>query len=144
MTWFRSRLLLATITALLIASITPVVVLGVVVLRSYQERGQETIRTSTSLLDERSMNDLKTRAVSTANTLTAFLKGRESDLKTLAALPRTQDAYLAFARGESAEIWTIDPYSGQEVRLPLALYREIAFIDASGHETIKLVNECTR
>src|SRR5690242_4171116 len=100
MTWFRSRLLLATIAALLVTAIIPLAALGVVVLGSYQTRGQETIRTGSQLLDERSLNDLKTRAISTADSLEAFLEQRESDLKTLAALPRSEATYLAFGKGQ--------------------------------------------
>ncbi len=143
MTWFRSRLLQLLIVALLITSIPPLVVLGAVVLQSYQERGQQTIQTTSSLLDERSLNGLETRAIDAANSLASFLKERENDLRTLSALPRTQDAYLTFAKANTGDLWTINPDTDQEIHINLPLYREVSFIDPNGLETLKIVNTCT-
>ena len=142
MHWLRSRLLLMIIVILILISIAPLAGLGIVVLDSYRERGYATVDESTRLLDEQTLNNMEARASTVALELASFLRSRDEDLRVLATLPRTEETYLAFARTHTRQIWTPDPDSRLDTRLNLALYRELAFIDTTGQEQVKIENIC--
>lgn len=141
MSWIRSRLLVLTIVTLLLTAVLPLVVLGVYGLSDYQRRGEGDIEVTSRLLNERMLDMLETRASTIAYSLAAFLRARDRNLRELGLLPRTEDAYLNFARSLQSEVWTMNP-DGIEVRLMFPLYREVAFIDTSGQEQIKIENNC--
>lgn len=142
MAWLRSRLLWVTFIVFLAVSVAPLLFLGVVGLNSYRARGEETVELSEELLDEAALNGLELQATETAYALAAFLRSIEDNLRTLATLPRIETAYLSFARASSREVWTVDPDTGEERYVRLATYREVAFIDPSGQEVIKVENVC--
>lgn len=142
MAWLRSRLLWVTFIVFLAVSVAPLLFLGVVGLNSYRERGEKTIELSEELLDESALNDLESQATETAYALAAFLRSIEDNLRTLAALPRIQTAYMSFARASSREVWTVNPDTDEETYVRLATYREVAFVDPNGQELIKVENVC--
>jgi DNA-binding NtrC family response regulator len=70
-----------------------------------------------------------------------FLRERERDLRALAALPRDAEAFQAFSREHTREVWRrtgSDDNPGEE-RVQVPLYREVAFADAGGQERILVV-----
>lgn len=141
MSYLRSRLLLVTVVILVFTAVVPLALLSFFGLRDYQTRGQSDIDVATELLNERSQSILEGRAAGTAYALAAFLRERDSDLQSLAQLPRTAEAYLTFAQSRRSEIWSIAP-GGEEIRLQHPLYRELAFLDSSGQEQIKIETVC--
>lgn len=137
MSWLRSRLLLLTIFGLLMTSIVPLVALGVVGLQRYEKRGDATVEESRALLEESALDNLEAQAADIAYKMGAFLRDRDDDLRTLAALPREPDTYLTFAQAKLREVWI-----EQDTYVSLALYREIAYVDLIGNEVIKIENDC--
>ncbi len=140
--WFRSRLLWSTIAALLVVSLVPLVLVGLFALNEYESRTNNMIDTSTALLDETSLERLESQGAGIAFEISSFLRQRENDLTRFAALEPDAETYLAFAQARQNEFWTVDGFTGDEVRLTLPLYREIAFIDPTGQEVIRLEHSC--
>ena len=132
--WFRSRIFRKILFAIVIVSLVPLVVLGGLALRSGNEAGSTAIARSRTALDAKAAEALELRAVETANAVARFLEGREADLRTLALLPRTAEAYLAFSQAHRATLWRA---AG---RHSLPLYRQIAFIDPAGREVIRVTS----
>ena len=70
MSWFRSRLLALTAATLFVTAIVPLVILSIVGIRGYQSRGQADIDMASTLLNERSLDLLASRAADTATRAT--------------------------------------------------------------------------
>ncbi len=82
------------------------------------------------------------RAERLAARIATFLRACEADLRQLAALPRTDEAYTRFAQAHTRETWrragTDD--NPREERGPAPLYREVAFADAEGQEQVLVIH----
>jgi hypothetical protein len=126
----------------LLLALAPLLVLTVFALNGLHAARRDVVQQSQSYLDDAAFTDLRQRDVALADGVAAFLRGRENDLRTLATLPRTPDAYAAFSAALSAPIQTVDQ-NGKTVSVDVPLYREVAFIGASGQEQVKAVDNCT-
>lgn len=122
--------------AILLSSLIPLAVLGLIALRGYVTGGEKAIARSRQALDSKSAQALELRAVEVANEIADFLSARETDLKCVAILPRTPEAYLDFYNDHQRVIWRLTD-SG-ESKEPFPLYREMAYIDQTGQEIIKI------
>ncbi|HOX42101.1 MAG TPA: sigma 54-interacting transcriptional regulator [Myxococcota bacterium] len=73
-----------------------------------------------------------------AGRVAAFLRACEADLRALAALPRSDEAYQRFARERTREVWVRSGTDDnpREERGTSPLYREVAFADATGQEQV--------
>ena len=146
--WLTSGLLRKMLVALLVVALVPMYLIATSALQSFQEVIVDIVARSTQDLDQKSFDGLEARTNTLAQTLAAFLRERENDLLSLAALPRQSETYLSFANSKQGQLWTVIRESkdvrdkGVEVYVKMPLYREIAFIDATGQERIKITNEC--
>ena len=92
-------------------------------------------------LTDRSLKALELRAVDLARRIASFLDEREQDLLSLAALPPAADTYVAFWQTKRGTLWRPPANPGEPERLfETPLYKEIAFIDTSGREVIRITN----
>jgi len=98
-----------------------------------------TIKQNTlSAIDQKSQEEIKIRAINTAEEVANFLNERKKDVLTATILPANDAAYKQFLKDSTKNIWIKD---GKTVRLTAApVYTEIAFIDKTGRETVKVVN----
>lgn len=92
-------------------------------------------------LTGRSLKGLELRAVDLARRIAGFLDEREQDLLTLAKLPPSAETYVAFSETKRGTLWRPPENSSEPERtFKTPLYKEIAFIDTSGQEVIRVVN----
>jgi serine phosphatase RsbU (regulator of sigma subunit) len=132
--WLRSGLLRKVLLAILLCALIPLAVVGWVAIQGYTQMAQDAIPPSKAALDERSMDSLELWAFDTAQRVARFLYEREDDLRDLALLPRDPAAYLAFYQAHHSSIWAAEGVSERP------LYRELAFVDRSGQEVIKIAD----
>jgi HAMP domain-containing protein len=143
-----SNLLRRLVLTLIVLSLVPLFAISYFAVDNFQKARDDVLKRSIEDLDRRSFEGLDARTVTLAQAAAAFLRERESDLQVLAALPRTYEAYEAFARSKQGQLWTvIEPtgknrQQGVEMRFTLPLYREVAFINTAGQEQVKIVNNC--
>jgi hypothetical protein len=91
-----------------------------------------------NVLDSKSQEEIKIRAINTAEEVANFLNERKKDVLTATILPANDIAYKQFLKDTNKTIWIKD---GKKIRLVSApLYTEMSLIDKSGKETIKIVN----
>src|SRR5581483_3598881 len=142
----RALLGSALLRKLLIVQLTlallPFALIASVAVQSMRQAREAIVAESKDDSDAKSFEALRQRDVALAFDVATFLRERESDLRLLASLPRTPDAYAGFGEGARATLWTIGP-DGKELSVDTPLYREIAFVDTSGHERVKATDVCS-
>jgi len=98
-----------------------------------------TIKQSTiSAIDQKSQEDIKARAVNTANEVASFLMESNKDLQVATIIPSTETVYKQFVSENKKPIWVKRDGKIQQVLIPL--YKEMALIDKNGNEKIKVVD----
>jgi len=90
-----------------------------------------------SVLDQKSQEEIKIRAINTADEVASFLKERENDILVATVLPATESAYKTFAM-KTKGVWVKRDNKIQQIDAPL--YVEMALVDRSGNELIKIRN----
>jgi hypothetical protein len=98
-----------------------------------------TIKQNTiSAIDQKSQEEIKIRAINTAEEVANFLNERKKDVLTATILPANDIAYKQFLNDSNKSIWIKDDKSIRLISAPV--YKEIAFIDKNGQEIVKVVN----
>ncbi len=134
--WFRSGIFRKILLSILIVCLVPVVTLGGLTLYNTSRATDTAIARSRETLDAKTAEALELRAVETANAIASFLQEREMDLRSVALLPRTTEAYLDFYRAHQGELWLLE--GGEESLRSVPLYREMTFVDPTGQEVLKI------
>ena len=91
-----------------------------------------------NVLDNKSQEDMKARAVNTANEIAKFLTECKKDLQVSTIIPSTESVYKQFIAENKKLIWVKRDGKVQQVLIPL--YKEMALIDRTGNEQIKIVD----
>jgi len=98
-----------------------------------------TIQEKTSVvLDQKAQEDIKARAINTANEVAGFLTESKKDLLIATIIPPTETAFRQFVLENKRPIWARDGKKIQQVLVPL--YKEMSLIDRKGKEVIKVVD----
>jgi HAMP domain-containing protein len=136
--WVQSTIFRRILFAIFAVSLIPLVIFGLLAWRSGSAAGTASVISGREVLFTQAADSLELRASETASALARFLQERENDLRTLALLPTSDEVYLDFYNEHAGVIWTT--VDGEETRLTLPLYREIAYIHMTGQETIKITD----
>ncbi|MEE9910885.1 MAG: cache domain-containing protein [Deltaproteobacteria bacterium] len=91
-----------------------------------------------NVLDAKSQEDIKARAVNTANEVASFLMECKKDLQVATIIPSTEAVYKQFVSENKKPLWVKRDGKVQQVLVPL--YKEMALIDKNGNEKIKVIN----
>jgi hypothetical protein len=98
-----------------------------------------TIRQNTiNVLDNKSQEDIRARAVNTANEVASFLMESNKDLQVATIIPSTEAVYKQFVSENKKPVWVKRDGKIQQILIPL--YKEMALIDKNGNEQIKIVD----
>jgi len=91
-----------------------------------------------TVLDQKSQEEIKIRAINTADEVASFLSERKKDLLVATIIPATEAAFKQFVNENKRNIWV---KSGDKiVQEPALLYTEMTLIDRDGNEQIKITN----
>lgn len=91
-----------------------------------------------NVLDTKSQEDIKARAVNTANQVASLLIECKKDLQVATIIPSTESVYKQFISENKKPLWVKRDGTVQQVLVPL--YAEIALIDQYGNEKVKVAN----
>jgi hypothetical protein len=91
-----------------------------------------------NVLDNKSQEDIKARAVNTANEIAKFLMENRKDLQVATIIPSTEAVYKQFISENKKPVWVKKDGKVQQVLIPL--YKEMALIDKNGNEQIKIID----
>ncbi|MGP8153081.1 MAG: cache domain-containing protein [Smithella sp.] len=90
------------------------------------------------VLDNRVQEDIKARAVNTANEIASFLRECTKDLQVATIIPASEGVYKQFVAEDKKPVWIKNNGKIQQILIPL--YKEMALIDKNGNEQIKIVD----
>ena len=126
----------------LIISLTPILLLSVYFFNTLTDVGADMAEKTTATVNRKIQDALELQAVLTAQSLNVFLQQCEQNLTQLKDMRPSAEEYLRFYRHNTREIWkrSAKKQFPEEQHLVIPLYKEIAFIDASGMEKIKIIN----
>jgi hypothetical protein len=91
-----------------------------------------------NVLDNKVQEDIKARAVNTANEVASFLMGCNKDLQVATIIPPSEAVFKQFVSENKKPVWVKRDGKIQQVFIPL--YKEISLIDKNGNEQIKIVD----
>jgi hypothetical protein len=91
-----------------------------------------------TVLDQKAQEEIKIRAVNVADEVANFLREREKDVLVATILPATETAYKQFVQENRKPIWVKE--DGKIRQVSAMLYSEMALIDKSGKELLKISN----
>ncbi len=91
-----------------------------------------------NVLDSKSQEDIKARAVNTANEVASFLMESKKDLQVATIIPSSEAVYKQFISENRKPLWVKRDGKVQQILVPL--YKELALIDKNGNEKIKIVD----
>ena len=94
---------------------------------------------ATTVLDLKSQEEIKIRAINTAEEVANFLRERENDVLVASILPGTEAAYKAFVDQKKRNLWVKDR-DGRIQKVAAPLYSEMSLIDRSGNEIVRIAN----
>ena len=98
-----------------------------------------TIRQNTvNVLDNKSQEDIRARAVNAANEVANFLMEVNKDLQVATIIPSTESVYKQFVSENKKPVWI--KRDGKILQVSIPLYKEMALIDKNGNEQIKVVD----
>ena len=137
----RFSILKKFILAFLLLSIVPLAVLGAYTWHYTWKIGQSAIASSTLQLEKRAREAIELQTINLANQVTRVLLSCEADLFTLKMLQRDAETYWQFSLNHHRTIWTREINNGKltDKYLDAPLYRELAFIDTTGRERVRVV-----
>ncbi|MBN1665065.1 MAG: cache domain-containing protein [Deltaproteobacteria bacterium] len=90
------------------------------------------------VIDKKSQDGIKARAVYTADEVAVFLMECKKDLLMATIFPQTEDAYKWLVAENKRPLWRKENNVVEQV--PTPIYREIALIDKNGNEKIKIAD----
>ncbi len=91
-----------------------------------------------NVLDDKSQEEIKIRAINTAEEVASFLSECKKDVLVSTILPASETAYKQFVFENKKPLWIKQDGKIRQVDVPL--YREIALVDKNGVEQIKVVD----
>ncbi len=91
-----------------------------------------------SALDQKSQEEIKIRAINTAEEIANFLNERKRDVLTATIIPANEASYKQFLKDNNKKTWIKEKNTIKQISTPL--YTEMALIDKTGKEVIKIVN----
>jgi len=91
-----------------------------------------------NVIDQKSQDEIKLRAINTADEVASFLNERKKDVLMATILSANEAVYKQFVSENKKNIWTKEEGKIKQISIPL--YTEMAFINKKGKEVIKIAN----
>ena len=118
--------------------VIPLSLMAILIANGIFKLGVTVKERAVTVLDQKSQEEIKVRAISTADEVTNFLTERKKDLLIATIIPTSDSAFKKFVNENKKTLWVKDKDKIRQVAAPL--YTEMSFIDKNGNEQIKISN----
>ena len=118
--------------------VIPLLLMAFLIANGIFQLGDTSKKGATSVLDEKSQQELLARAITVSDSVADFLRQVEKDTLVATILPATKEAFVEFVDKNKQGLWV--KKDGNIVKVMKPLYTEMAYIDKDGNEIIKVVD----
>jgi len=127
---------------LIVVSLLPASILGLTHILNLHGLTKAALEKSSLQIEKKARESLELRAVELAGRVSEFLQAVETDAKLLCLLPKKVEVFQQFYTMHRKTVWTKEGTNDHPVEVwrDMPLYREIAFVDFSGQELIRIVD----
>ncbi|HOJ52048.1 MAG TPA: cache domain-containing protein [Syntrophales bacterium] len=118
--------------------VIPLSLMAILIANGIFKLGVTVKERAVTVLDQKSQEEIKIRAINLADEVANFLSERKKDVLVATIIPTTEAAFKRFVGENRKGLWVKD---GDKIRQVLApLYSEMSYIDKNGNEIIKIAN----
>jgi HAMP domain-containing protein len=137
----RLSLFWKILLASFVAGLLPLILIAIRSVVAIQQTGQTAQDVAANELDTKSIDALTVRAQQTTLNISKLLRDSVQDTLYVARLEPDADSYMNYYTTRTGELWyeTGTADAPVEVTENVPLYREMAYVDASGHEVLRIV-----
>jgi len=118
--------------------VIPLSLMAILIANGIFKLGVTVKERAVTVLDQKSQEEIKVRAINTADEVTNFLNERKKDLMIATIIPASDGAYKKFVNENRKNLWIKEGDKIRHVSAPI--YAEMAFIDRNGNEIVKITN----
>lgn len=118
--------------------VIPLSLMAILIANGIFKLGVTVKERTANVLDQKSQEEIKIRAVNTADEIANFLMERKQDLLVATIIPATDSAFRQFIQENRKPLWIRQ--DGKVSNVPAYLYAEMALTNREGNEIVKIVN----
>lgn len=116
--------------------VLPLTITGVIISKGVIKVGEEATQANLRILDDNQKLSIAGRAQNVADAVAQFLADREKDIRIASILPRDEQSYTTFLKSNTRGV--VQSSNVGIVKIPVPVYREIAFLDKTGTEALRV------
>jgi len=118
--------------------VIPLSLMAILIANGMYKLGDTARQRAVAGMDQKSQEEIKIRAINTADEVASFLNERKKDLLIATIIPATESAFKQFVNENRKSLWVKEGANIQQV--PTLIYTEMSLIDPKGNEMIKIAN----
>ena len=118
--------------------VIPLSLMAILIANGIFKLGVTVKERAVTVLDQKSQEEIKIRAMNIADEVASFLTERKKDVLIATIIPATESAYKQFVSENRRNVWIKDGDKLKQISVPI--YTEMTLIDKSGNEVIKITN----
>ncbi|MRR23789.1 hypothetical protein EG830_12505, partial [bacterium] len=118
--------------------VLPLTITGVIISKGVVKVGEEATQANLRILDDSQKLSIGGRAQNIADAVAQFLSDTEKDIRIASILPRDENSYTTFLRNTRG---VVNASKVGIVKIPVPVFREIAFLNKEGMEVLKVTTE---
>ena len=118
--------------------VIPLSLMAVLIANGIFKLGVTVKERAVTALDQKSQEEIKVRAMNTAEEVANFLTERKKDILIATIIPASETVFKKFVNENRKNIWVKEKDGIRQVSAPL--YTEMSLIDKNGNERIKVFN----
>lgn len=119
--------------------VLPLTITGVIISKGVVKVGEEATQANLRILDDPEKRVIEGQTKTIAEAVAQFYSEREKDIRIASILPRDEKAYATFLNSNTLGV--IKASNVGIVKIPILVYREIAFLGKDGKEVLRITKE---
>ena len=118
--------------------VIPLSLMAILIANGIFKLGVTVKERAVTVLDQKSQEEIKIRAINTADEVTNFLNERKKDAMIATIIPASDAVFKKFVNENRKNLWVKEGEKIRQVSVPI--YSEMSLIDKNGNEVIKITD----